>query len=457
MRRLAFGLSTATLLALTLTVHAGEAEVQFAPAVPAADQNRGAWWTALGDDTLNGLEVRLETNSPSLKIALRRYDQARAYLGMAASDQSPHADLLGTGSANRQSDLRPLRGSNQPDQYAANTLGGLLSYEIDLWGRVRQEVAADKAEVAARKDDVLSLGLSLQAELAIDYARLRATDADLAILSATTDAYRKVYALIDARHKGGVASGVDLARAETQVKTVAAQTEDASATRTLYEHAIAVLIGEDPRGFHLAPAPVRLKMAEVPVEVPSDLLQRRPDIAAAEARVAEANALVGLARKAFFPQVAISAALGFQNTGQAGLLGYGNRFWSVGPSADLPVFDGGRRTGVVNAARAQRDIVVQNYRQTVLNAFQDVSDNLALIDRLGAEAQDQGEAVRSARLAQSLSLIRYQKGAVTFLETAISEAAALQADRAYLQIEERRLEASIRLIRAIGGDWRTGA
>ena len=457
MRRLVQGLITATLVALTSTVRAGEAEAQFAPAVPAANQNRGAWWTALGDDTLNGLELRLEANSPSLKIALHRYDQAHAYLGMETSDQSPHADLVGAGTANRQSDLRPLRGSNQPDQYAANTLGGLLTYEIDLWGRVRQEVAAGKAEVAARKDDVLSLRLSLQAELAVDYARLRATDVDIAILTKTADAYRKVYALIDARHKGGIASGVDLARAETQVKTVAAQTEDAGTARTLYEHAIAVLLGEDPRRFHLAPAPVRLKMDQVPVEVPSDLLQRRPDIAAAEARVAEANALVGFARKAFYPQVSISAALGFQNTGQAGLFGYGNRFWSVGPSADLPVFDGGRRTGVVNAARAQRDIVVQNYRQTVLNAFQDVSDNLALIDRLGAEAQDQSEAVRSARLAQSLSLIRYQKGAVTFLETAISEAAALQADRAYLQIEERRLEASIRLIRAIGGDWRTGA
>ena len=170
--------------------------------------------------------------------------------------------------------------------------------------------------------------------------------------------------------------------------------------------------------------------------------------------MAEANSLVGVARKAFYPQLSISAALGFQNTGEAGLLGYANRFWSVGPTADLALFDAGRREGVVNAARAQRDGLVQAYRQTVLSAFQDVSDNLALLDRLGAEAKDQGEAVQSARLAENLSVIRYQKGAVTFLETAIAEAAALQADRAYLQVEERRVEASIRLVKAIGGDWR---
>ena len=440
------------LLASATVARAGEAP--FLPAVPAADQDRGAWWTLLGDETLNGLEARLEADSPSLKIALSRYDQARAYLGMAVSDQAPRADLIGAGTENRQSNLRPLRGSNQPDQYAANTLGGLVSYEIDLWGRVRNEVAAGKAEVTARKDDLQSLRLSLEAELATDYARLRTTDVDLSILAATAQAYRKAYALTEARHRVGVASGIDLARADTQLKSVLAQADEAEAARALYEHAIAVLVGEDPRNFHLPVMAARLKMAGGPREVPSDLLQRRPDIAAAEARVAEANSLVGVARKAFYPQLSISAALGFQNTGEAGLLGYANRFWSVGPTADLALFDAGRREGVVNAARAQRDGLVQAYRQTVLSAFQDVSDNLALLDRLGAEAKDQGEAVQSARLAENLSVIRYQKGAVTFLETAIAEAAALQADRAYLQVEERRVEASIRLVKAIGGDWR---
>ena len=447
-------LAAAALAGQGQTAVAAAGEVAFAPARPAADQPRGHWWTAFGDPALDALEDRLAAGSPTLRIAVLRYDQARAYLGLAASDQSPRGDLVGSGLGNRQSDLRPLRGSNQPDQYAADTVGAVLSYEIDLWGRVRHEQAAGRAEVAARRDDLESVRLSLQAELALNYARLRAADADLALLSSAADAYGRVYRLIETRHAVGVASGVDLARADSQLKSVLAQADDARAARTLHEHAIAVLIGENPRTFSLPVTTARPRLAQAPAAVDARLLERRPDIAAAEARVAEANALIGVARAAFYPQLSLGAVLGVQNAGQAGLFAYSNRYWSVGPSADLSFLDGGRRRAGLSLARTQRDAAAETYRQTVLTAFQDVEDNLALVEKLGHEAAHQGEALASARRAESLSLIRYQKGAVTFLETAVAETTALQADRVLLQVEERRLEAGIRLVKALGGDWR---
>jgi len=455
MRKLAIAV-VAALVAGGGAAAATESSVPFAPARPAADQPRGHWWTALGDPALNGLEDRLAAASPSLRLAVLRYDQARAYLGLAASDQSPRGDLVGSGTENRQSNLRPLRGSNQPDQYAANTIGAVMSYEIDLWGRVRREVAAGRAEVAARQDDLESVRLSLQAELAVDYARLRAADDDIALLTSASEAYGRVYHLIEVRHTAGAASAVDLARADSQRKSVLAQADDARAARALYEHAIAVLVGDNPRTFRIPATMTRLKLVDPPVAVESTLLERRPDIAAAEARVAEANALIGVARAAFFPQLSLGAALGVQNTGEAGLFASSNRFWSVGPAADLSFLDGGRRRAGLQLARTQRDAAVESYRQTVLTAFQDVEDNIALIARLGDEAAHQSDAVAAARQAESLSIVRYQKGAVTFLETAVAETTALQADRVYLQVEERRLEAGIRLVKALGGDWRPG-
>ena len=435
---------------------AAETTVPFVPARPSADQPRGHWWTVFGDPALDALEDRLAAGSPSLRLAVLRYDQARAYLGLTASNQALRGDLVGSGTENRQSSQRPLRGSNQPDQYAANTIGTVMSYEIDLWGRVRHEVAASRAEVAARKDDLESVRLSLQAELAVDYARLRAADDDIALLTSASEAYGRVYRLIEVRHTAGAASAVDLARADSQLKSVLAQADAARAARVLYEHTIAVLIGEYPQGFRIPATMVHLKLVDPPLSVESHLLERRPDVAAAESRVAEANALIGVARAAFFPQLSLGAALGVQNTGEAGLFSSSNRFWSVGPAADLSFLDGGRRRAGLKLAQTQRDTAVESYRQIVLTAFQDVEDNIALIERLGDEAMHQGDAVASARQAENLSVVRYQKGAVTFLETAIAETTALQADRIYLQVEERRLEAGIRLIKALGGDWRNG-
>ncbi len=444
----------AALLCRSGTAQAAQSEATFAPAKPSADQPRGHWWAALGDPELDALEDKLATANSNLRLAVLRYDQARAYLGLASSNQSPRGDLIGSGTENRQSNLRPLRGSNQPDQYAANTLGAVMSYEVDLWGRVRHEVEAGKAELVARQDDLESVRLSLQTELALDYARLRAADADLALLASATEAYTRVDRLTEARYTAGAASGVDRARADSQLKSVLAQADDARASRALYEHAIAVLIGESPQAFQLAATNAPLKLAVSPVTVDSGLLQRRPDIAAAEARVAEANALVGVARTAFYPQLSLVAALGVQNTGQANLISSPDRFWSVGPTASLAFLDGGRRRAGLKVAKTQRDIAVETYRQIVLTAFQDVEDNLALLDKLGAEASHQDEAVASARKAESLSLVRYQKGAVTYLETAIAETTALQAERISVQVQERRLEAGLRLIRALGGDWR---
>ncbi len=422
-------------------------------AAPADESERGDWWRSYNDATLSDREVKVDTANPDLAAAVDRYAQARAFLGAARSGLFPQIDGGGLATKNRQSDERPLRSASQPDEYSDNLLGAQLGYELDLWGRVRNLVAAGRANAQASAADLASVRLSLHVELANDYIALRGLDAQEKLLRDTVDAYAQALQLTESRFAGGIASGLDVARAHTQLDSARALTTDVRAQRALYEHAIASLVGVSASKFSLPPQVVELPLPTIPAELPSTLLERRPDIAAAERRAAAANANIGVARAAFFPNISLTAIGGYENTGNAGWLTAPNSFWSIGPRISLPIFDAGRRRAIEEQARAVFDEASDKYRSTALAAFQQVEDNLALLHLLGDEAKDEDAAVISAQNTLNLALDRYRNGAVNYLEVVDSQTAALQTQRTALTLRDRQLRASVGLIRALGGSW----
>jgi multidrug efflux system outer membrane protein len=426
------------------------------PASPADAAPRGDWWTVYGDATLDGLEQRIDASNPTLAVALAHYDEARALAAQARAALVPEIDGNASGVTTRQSLDRPLRVGG-PNQYDTDTVGGSISYELDLWGRVRNTVAAAKAEAVATGEDAASTRLSLEGQLADDYMNLRGLDAQAKLLADTTEAYERALKLTQAQHNGGSVSGIDVSRAQTQLSTARAQQSDVAAQRALYEHAIAVLAGETPSTFAIPVSALLPDPPVTPTAAPSLLLQRRPDIAAAERRAAEANARIGVARAAYFPTISLVANGGFESAGGVNLLSASNGFWALGPAAAVALFDGGRRKAVVRQAHDQFDEASGNYKSTVLTAFQQVEDNLALCNKLADEARDQADAVDAARRTENLALIQYRMGAVTYLDVVTAQTADLVAQRTALTIASRRLMASVDLVRALGGGWSNAA
>jgi NodT family efflux transporter outer membrane factor (OMF) lipoprotein len=415
------------------------------PAAPADAAPRGRWWTIIPDPELDTLESRVEADSPRLAAAVARYDQARALAARARADLTPTVILGAT--ADR---------SFAPDMIQHGLAAGAsAAYEVDLWGRVRNSVAAARDEAQASAGDLASIRLSLQAELADDYIRLRGADADIDVLQKGVHAFGQAVELTQHRFDGGASSESDLARAKTQLEAAQAQLALSIANRALLEHAIAILVGDQPSTFALAAQPEPAAAPVAPVDAPSTLLQRRPDVAAAERRVAEANAQIGVSRAAFYPTLTLGGSGGYETSGP--FAGAGSDYWAIGPaSVSLPIYDGGRRRADLARVRAVFAEAAADYRQTVLAAFRQVEDELALVNRLAGAEDRQQAAVAAATRADRLATIRYTEGAADYLEVVTAQTAELDARRTGVDIRTQRLIASIDLVRFLGGGWRPG-
>lgn len=413
-----------------------------------------AWWIAFGDPVLSDLEGRIEAANPSLAAAVARFYEARGQLGVSRADLYPTATVGGSFQRAHSSDYDAsvLYPGGTGDE---TVIQGSLSYELDLFGRVRNEVRASRGQVQASDADVRGIRLGLQSELAQTYYQLRGADAQLELLADTVAAYQRAYDLTVARHNGGVGSGLDTSRARTQLSSARAAISDERAQRQAYEHAIAALVGAPPAEFAIAPVNNPLPgPPAVPATLPSTLLQQRPDIAAAERRAYAANREIGVARAALYPSLDLGASGGFQ-AGTTHLISTAASFWALGPAmAALTVFDAGRNRSRVRIARAQFDEAAANYKQTVLTAFREVEDDLAANRDLRQENADETDATRAAEQTQSLALIRYRDGASDYLEVVTAQTAALDAERTLIALRTRQLTTAVDTVRALGGTAR---
>jgi NodT family efflux transporter outer membrane factor (OMF) lipoprotein len=423
-------------------------------AKPGDRLNRDGWWNMYDDAQLGDLEKQLLANNTDLEAAYAHYQQAQAFVTEASADLYPSVTLEPSLFRERQSANRPLR-SGGPNDYNAITLGGEVDYEVDLWGRVRDSVKASKDEALATQADLASVQLSLQVQLADSYIQLRGLDQQTELLRQTVVAFTKALQLTEALHGGGIVAGLDVERAKTQLSSAQSQLSQTLAQRALLEHAIAVLVGASASEFTLPESTATLPLPAIPVGVPSVLLQRRPDIAAAERRVAEANAKIGVARAAFFPSLTLTAQGGLQSSIYQNFFSAPNFFWAVGPQLAQYVFDGGFRRGQLEAAKAATSEAGARYRGVVLTAFQQVEDNLSLLSDLGTALQQQKDAAAAAERALSLALTQYKQGAVGYLDVVTAQTAALDAEVSAIQIQTRQLSANVQLIRAVGGGWST--
>ncbi len=415
---------------------------------------RGQWWVILGDPELHALEEQVAAANQNLKIAEARLREARALVRFNRAALFPTISA-GVGiSSIRDSANRPFLTPNVNTGSSGDLLFSLdMSYEIDLWGRVRRTVAAARNEAQATAADLETARLSLQAELAMDYFELRAADAQKQLLDATVKAFEAALRLTTNRFQGGAAPKSDVAQAQTQLDTTLAQATDVTVQRAQLEHAIATLIGKPPAAFSLSPRPLDTPPPDIPVGLPSQLLERRPDIAAAERRVAEANEQIGIAKAAYYPTLMLNASVGFEGSSFGNVLNASSLLWAVGASITQTIFDGGRRRATSDAARAAYDATVAGYRQTTLTAFQQVEDNLAALRILEQEAQQQRRAVESAQQSLQLFTNRYRGGVDNYLQVITAQTVTLSNQRNEIDILRRRMDASVLLVKALGGGW----
>jgi len=425
----------------------------FKPAQPSDAMAKGKWWEVYSDPQLNSLEEQISVSDQSLKAAQERFLQARAALRIARAGYYPNVSVGFSAAGTRQSQNRALFGIGSPVTYADYQLPVDVAYEPDVWGRVRRTVEASRSEVQASAADLANVQLSLQAELALDYFQLRGLDSQKQLLDSTVAAYEKALQLTQSRYQGGIASAVDVAQAQTQLETTRAEDQDVEVQRAAFEHAVAVLIGKPPAEFSQPPSPLTGPPPAIPPGLPSELLERRPDIAAAERRVQEANAQIGVAKSAYFPVFSITGAGGFESKAIGSLLTGPSGFWALAGAAAETIIDGGQRRGVSEQARAVYRQSVDNYRQTTLSAFQDVEDNLAALRILEQEAKTQENAVAAAEHSLDLSNSRYRGGVASYLEVTTAQSAALGDEVTAVDILTRRVVASVLLIKALGGGW----
>jgi NodT family efflux transporter outer membrane factor (OMF) lipoprotein len=423
-------------------------------AQPADTAQRGQWWTIFGDPELNVLEPRIAAENQDLKVAEARFREARALIRYNRASLAPTVGAAPFAGGVRES-------ANRPYFNAAKTNNGVsdiqlpldLNYEIDLWGRIRRSVNASREEAQASAGDLQTALLSLQAELAVDYFEARTADAQEKLLNDTVKDYEEAYRITNNRFEGGVSPQSDVDQAKTQLEAARVQARDITLSRAQFEHAIAVLAGQPPASFTFPTEPLDARPPVIPPGLPSELLERRPDIAAAERRVAEANDRIGIARAAFFPTLSLSAVGGFEGSSLLNLFSASSYMWAIGPTLSQTLFDAGRRRAVAEGASASYDESVANYRQTTLTAFQQVEDNLVALRVLQQEAEHQHQATQAAQSAQQIFNNRYVGGIDTYLQVVTAQTTALTNERNDIDIMRRQMDASVLLIKALGGGW----
>jgi NodT family efflux transporter outer membrane factor (OMF) lipoprotein len=420
---------------------------------------KGDWWTMFNDPQLNELETQIEPANQTLKQAEANFRAARAAVRFFRASQAPTVGVAPSLGAVRTSENQPyFNKSNANNGVGDFILPFDLSYEIDLWGRIRQTVTRAREQAQASDADLETARLSLHAELALDYFNLRSADAQRKLLDETVTAFQNALQLTEDRYNGGAAPLSDVTQARTQLQTAQVQATDVDIQRADFEHAIAVLIGKPPAEVDVPRTPVTVTpplIPAIPGALPSHLLERRPDIAGDERRMAAANEQIGIAQTAFYPTVSLSAVAGFTGTSIVNWFTWPSRFFAVGTTISQTLYDHGRRQATSDIALAEYDSTVASYRQTTLNAFQQVEDNLNALHGLEIEADQQRAATASAQQSLDLFNTRYEGGVDTYLQVIVSQTALLVNERNDIDITRRRLEASVLLIKALGGGWNT--
>jgi len=418
---------------------------------PNDNMHGGKWWEIFNDPALNALEEQIDVSNQNIAAAEAQLRGARAAIRVARSNLYPtlsgSISVLGSGTSGSL-------GRGDASQSALITLPSVsAAWEPDVFGGIRRSIEATQASAQATAADLANVRLLLESELALDYFQLRGLDAQKKLLDDNVAAYKQAVDLTVNRYNQGVASQVDVAQAQTQLEQTRAESTDTMVARQQFEHAIANLLGKAPSQLSIPFSPLTAAPPPIPGVIPSELLERRPDIAGNERRVAAANAQIGVAISAYYPTITLGASAGFEGTSLANLFTWPSRFWSLGPSAAQLLWDGGRRRGLTEQAQAAYDVTVANYRQSVLNAFQNVEDNLAGLRYLEQESREQAAAVTYAERSLQLAQNRYQGGITTYLEVITAQAAALANERTAVSLQTRRMLASVSLIQALGGGW----
>ena len=423
------------------------------PAQPNDQNLGGTWWTIFQDPQLNALEEQVNVSNQNLKAAQAQFQQARAVLRYYRADYYPTVTAGPQATRTRVSANAPTNLTLRGATYNDFVLPFDVSYQADVWGRVRKNVESYREQAQASAADLATVNLSMHADLAVDYFQARSLDAEEQLLNSTVKDYEQALDLTESRFHGGIASEVEVEQAMTQLQTVRAEAIDVGVLRAQYEHAVAILIGKPPAEFSLPPLPLTEPPPHIPIGLPSDLLERRPDIAASERLVASANAQIGVAKTAYYPLINLGASGGFESSAISTLINGPSGLWSIGLSAVGTIFDVGRRRSLNDQARAAYDYQVASYRQNVLTGFQQVEDNLAAVRILENEAKVQDEAVAAAQRSLELSTTRYKGGVTSYLEVITAQSAALADEVTAVNILGRRMASTVLLIQALGGGW----
>lgn len=427
------------------------------PGRPSDQTLKGDWWRMYQDPQLDALEAQVDDANQTLKIAAANFRAARASIGFARSNEAPTVGVGATAGTVRESANQPYFLTNLANNGSGDfSLPIDLNYEIDLWGRIRRGVTSAREQAQASAADMESVRLSLHAELATDYFGLRSADGQEKLLDDTIKAYDDALQLTQDRFDGGLAVLSDVTQAEAQLDQARVQRTDAEVQRTQYEHAIAVLVGKPPAALTIPRSPINIQapmVPAIPALVPSALLERRPDIAADERRMAAANEQIGIVQAAYYPTLSLSGLAGMEGTSASNWFTWPSRFWAVGPSASETIFDGGRRHAASDRTRADYDAAVATYRQTTLQAFQQVEDNLAALQLLNTEREQQHRATAASLQSLDTFEARYKGGVELYLDVVVSQTEALSNQRNDIELMRRQLDANVLLIKALGGGW----